>query len=333
MKTVWTAVLMLEFATIPVWAAPAAGVVTAVDTPGVIWVGQKITLSVQLSVPGYFASAPTFDLPKVRGVLIFPPAGSPTVGNETRGDVSCTTQRHELTVISSKAGEVVVPPFVIRFASKAEALDQTSAPQSVTTRAISFSVKQPPGSASGQAVITSADLQITEIWKPEPHDAKPGEAFVRTIRWNSGDLPGMAFPPFSPEHPDGLGIYQADPAVDDRNERGSFRGGRVDTITYVCKSGGNFTIPAWSVRWWDPAAGEMKSAEFPARRFRVTAPPVPPESMTGRWRDFYQLHRRDIFIGLPPVLAAGVFMRKTLPFWKALYQKFFPRRLGPLNPP
>src|SRR5215469_7691246 len=38
---------------------------TEITSKGDIWVGQRITLAVELLVPGYFAGTPSFDLPNV----------------------------------------------------------------------------------------------------------------------------------------------------------------------------------------------------------------------------------------------------------------------------
>lgn len=314
--------------------APEGQVRATLGTSGRIWTGQKVVLVIELLAPGYFTGNPTFDLPRLPGILVMPPAGSPAVSNESIGGTEYTVQRHELLVYPQKDGAVSIPPFEVRFNFKRQPLDHDSIPQKVKSQAVSFEVARPPGAPPGTTILTSSDLDVMESWKPEPGaHAKVGDAFVRTITWSATDLTGMAFPPLKPQPIAGLGLYPGEPLVEDTADRGELHGQRTDTVTYVVKTGGHFEIPAATIQWWDPKAGAMKSKTLPGHAFDVPQPPVPPMPLSARIGLFWGMHHRTILTVLAAAAAALAGFRMSRRFWKRLYRDLHPRRLGPLNPP
>src|SRR5262245_49373294 len=63
-------------------------------------VGQRLTLIVDLLVPGFFAGNASYNFPDVPGVLLMPPTGSPVIGTVQEDGLSYTSQRHELYVFA-----------------------------------------------------------------------------------------------------------------------------------------------------------------------------------------------------------------------------------------
>lgn len=254
-------------------AQPAARARVSVGSKGDIWVGQRVTIVVELLAPGTFASAPSFDLPQVPGVILIPPEGRPVIGSETIGDVDYTSQRHELQVYAQRPGEVQMPEFAVRFESS-PAFGQPATDERVVVPAVSFTAKMPPGAEGLSMVITTHELRFEEKWRPQPDQpAKPGDAFIRTITVEAKDVPAMALPAFRFDAPDGLRAYPKSPVVHDQTDRGDLTGRRVETATYVCEKAGSFSLPALVLAWWDPETQKLKRVELPAQTIEVTAPP------------------------------------------------------------
>jgi hypothetical protein len=255
------------------------------------WVGQRVTFAVTLSTPDLFAGVPSFEMPEIPGAVVLPPAGSPTIGSETVGDTTYTTQRHEFAVFAQCLGVVRIPPFPIRFESNA-GFGQPTVKREVTTEAVSFPAKTPPGAEGLGTVIAARDLKVADTWHPEPKAPKVGDAFTRTVTLTAADVPGMVFPPLRLDAIDGLAAYPKPPAVNDRTERGTLTGERAETVTYVCERPGGVAIPDRTLTWWDLDAKELKTVKLPGRTFDVasdpSAPPdpssTPPATAdTGRW--------------------------------------------------
>jgi hypothetical protein len=240
-----------------------------------VWVGQRVTVVVELLAPGYFASAVTFDIPDPEGVLLMPPQEHPLVGNETIDGTLYTVQRHELLAWPMRAGEQSIPAVTARFSFKRNPLDADNVPASVTTEALPFTVATLPGAEKLGTVISARNLEVRESWNPEPgsDDISAGTAFTRTITFSAPDVPGMVFPPFRAPAIDGLGIY-AKQQLRDHEERGSLTGMRRDEITYVCERPGQYTIPAAKLTWFDLDSQELRTEELPEQTLNVVANPA-----------------------------------------------------------
>ena len=238
------------------------------------WLGEPRTLVVELLAPGFFAGAPAFDLPDPGGLLIVPPRGSPTLSSEEIDGTSYTAQRHELTIVARRAGTQAIPPLTVRFRYKRQPLDKDSVLATVASEPLAFTVKSPPGAEKLGGIISARGLTVKEDWRPEPVNAKAGDAFTRTITFSAPDVPAMAFPPIPATEIDGLGIYAAPPEVVDHNDRGGFRGERRDTITYVCKRPGEFVIPAVRLSWFDLDAQKLQTIELSTRTITVAPNPT-----------------------------------------------------------
>lgn len=329
----WLA-LVAVYLVVPTMSAQEAKVRTSIETKGDIWIGERVTLVVELLAPGFFASAPAFDLPDPKGMLLLPPNGSPTVGSDEIDGISYTVQRHELSVFAQHSGENVVPPLTARFKFKRHPLDKDSVDATVKTDTVKFVAKAPPGAEKLGNIISARKLTAVETWKPEIAKAKAGDAFTRTITFAAPDVPAMAFPPFFPRKIDGLGIYPKPPEVLDHSERGSLRGERRDSVTYVCERPGRYLIPAMHLTWWDLDSQQLRTIDFPAQTLEVAPNPAMASATAVAATTPKGLDRRFV-IGLTTALGANLLallLWKVRPFWQPIVDRFRPVHLEPLNP-
>lgn len=314
--------------------AQEAKVRTSIETKGDIWIGERVTLAVELLAPGFFASAPAFNLPDPKGMLLLPPDGSPTVGSDEIDGISYTVQRHELSVFAQRSGENLVPSLTVRFKFKRQPLDKESVDATVKTEPVRFVAKTPPGAEKLSNIISARNLAATEEWTPEIAKAKAGDAFTRTITFTAPNVPAMAFPPFSPAKIEGLGIYPKPPEVIDHSDRGSLQGERKDIVAYVCEAPGRYIIPAVQLTWWDLDAQQLRTIDFPARTIDVAPNPAmasakPAAATASRGQD------RRLLIGLAAAIGANVLallLWKARPLWQPAIDRLRPVHLQPLNP-
>jgi hypothetical protein len=278
--------------------------------------------------PGFFAGAPTFDLPDPPGLLIVPPHESPTVGTEEIDGTSYTSQRHEFSVFAKRRGELTIPPFTVRFHFKRQPLDKDAVPVAVSTVALKFTAKAPPGTENLGGIISARNLTVTESWKPEAVSGKVGDAFTRTIVFSAPEIPAMAFPPFPAAKVDGLGVYPKPPEILDRSERGELNGERHDRITYVCQRAGRFVIPAAKLTWFDLDANQLRTIDFAARMLEI----APNSSMpTAKQAAHWDLRTMvPFFLWAVAGLGCAWIVRRNWLRWVA---PFRPVHLAPLNPP
>jgi len=256
-------------------AAPSAAkarATSSIVTQGELWMGQRITIAIELATPGIFSSAPTFDLPKVSGVFLMAPEDRPVVGSEAVGDETFTTQRHELTVFSEHEGTVDIPAITVRFDSSSR-FGQPTIAQRVTTPALSLTVRRPPGTEQFGTVVTSTKMTAKESWSPPLADGpvKLGSAFTRTIRLEAADVPGMLLQTTAADKTSTLFAYPKSPRLEDTRDRGQLTGRRIDQTTFVCEQPGTGTLPGLSFAWWNPESLQIERATLPSHAIEVAA--------------------------------------------------------------
>ncbi len=302
-----------------------------------VWVGQKMTVVVELLAPGIFSGPVNFDLPDPKGVLLLPPDGHPVVGNEMIDGVTYTVQRHELSAYPMQPGAQAVPPLAARFAFKRNPLDTNAVPVLLKTPDLPFQVKIPPGAEHLGTVISARDLEVEETWRPAPgtSDIKAGAAFTRTVAFRAPDMPAMVFPPFPAKAVDGLGVYPKT-KLSDESDRGSLVGERQDTITYVCERPGRFTIPAARFTWFDLETQELRTKDFPEKILTVVANPAMASSHTApdpaapaRPALWPKIVGGSVVILLVFIASLSVRIRRTV---ARLSAPFRPTHLQSLNP-
>jgi hypothetical protein len=311
---------------------PEARVRATLGSTDDVWVGQKLLLVVELLAPGYFASSPLFDLPRLPGVVILPPTDRPVLSTETEDGVSYTVQRHELAIFARRAGGFDIPPFTVRFDFTPSAAGGGAVSQAVTTQALRFIAKLPPGAEKLGSLVSARSLTAEEGWQPEAAKAKTGVAFTRTITFAAPDVPGMAFPPFVASPIDGLGVYAKDPEVLDRSERGVLQGRRRETIIYVCERPGHFVIPAAHFTWWNLEEQRLETVDFPERALDVVAnPALAAVSAAGRHARETNLRGGFLVTATLLVVAAVLVFAFRRLWWRAVAY-FGAVHLVPLNP-
>jgi hypothetical protein len=301
-----------------------------------VWIGERVTLVIELLSPGYFAGSPTFDLPRVQGVLILQPDDRPVLGSEVFEKKSFTVQRHEFAVFPELAGRITIPPFMVRFTTRQGVAEPVE--HSLPTDAASFEANVPPGAEGLATLISAHDLKATETWLPVPGAAKAGDAFTRTITFSSSDVPSMAFPPFPATEIPGLGVYPKAPKLFDDSQRGVTRGQRQDTFTYVCQRPGHFVVPAARFTWWDLDHHQLRNVDFPARAFEVAAnPALPAPAAVSRPDGSRNLRAQVVLVGFVATIIAvlgGItfWTRQRWPMWWRAIAFWRPVHLAPLNP-
>lgn len=255
-------------------ATDQARVESNLIVPDTVYVGQKLTLQVELMGVGQFSGSPRFDLPQVSGVLVLKMEPRPVLDSKTEAGVTWVVQRHTFAVFAQRPGQVTIPDFPVRYGIKAF-FNAETVEHTLETAAHQFNAVMPPGAEELNTIISARNLTVKEQWQPEPgEEAKMGDAFTRTLTFAAPDLPAMAFPPLPVLEAPGLGVYPKSPIVRDTAVRGDFRGERVDAVTYVCEQPGEIHIPALVFQWWDLDTNELKRVELPAHRFTVIQPAV-----------------------------------------------------------
>ena len=232
------------------------------------WTGEAVPLIITLYSPGPFSGTASFDLPELPRTAILK-AGNPLVGSEEVDGESYFTQRHELTVYTQNAGEIVIPAFRVRFSGKTTFMSDPE-PMEGLTPELRFQSKRPPGTDNLGVVVAATEMEVTQTWRPDSiGTVNAGDVIERTITRRATGTTAMMLPPVSADAPEGVRVYSADPIVQDHTERGASRAERIDTIKYQFERPGTFELPDVSLVWWDPQASELKRETLPGETVQV----------------------------------------------------------------
>jgi hypothetical protein len=179
------------------------------------------------------------------------------------------TQRHELTIYTQRNGDILIPAFRVRFASKKTFTSPAESVEGYTTE-LTFQSKRPPGAEQLGVVVAATEMETTQTWVPAAaSDLQTGDVIERTIVRRASGTTAMMMSPIPATAPDGVRIYVADPTVQDRSERGTTTAERRDTIKYQFERAGTFTIPEATVVWWDPSSSKLRQKTLAGQNFSV----------------------------------------------------------------
>ena len=117
------------------------------------------------------------------------------------------------------------------------------------------------GIDTNAVVAATAKLTLEQSWKPDLDVAfHPGDALVRTVTRTATDIPALAMRELALPAPDGVGVYVDAPVSDDKNNRGTITGNRIDRATYVFETAGAFELPVVDQPWWNLSDTQAENA-------------------------------------------------------------------------
>lgn len=240
----------------------------SVQQQNTIWTGQQVTLNLDLKTTGYGFTDTHFSLPEVAGAFLMQTDTTTIKLTEQVDGISWQIIRYPLALYPQQAGQLVVQPITVRFNSAAGFNSETQAFE-FQTQPLQLKIKNPPGVAAGDLVITTTDFNLDYQWQAEGSAAKTGDAFTLTINRSAGDISAMLLPPIPVYRVEGLAAYPQAPEVKDKTNRGDLSGERSDSIIWVAEKPGAYKIPAIRFQWWDPASEELKQQLIPGLELKV----------------------------------------------------------------
>lgn len=262
-RACWTLLLLA-------WTAQAVGaeasqlqgrVSASLADDGPYWVGQAVSVELELASTGFSFSGQRFELPEVPGALVLQPESTAYKVSERDGDTTWQILRYELSVVPQRAGSVSVPAMPVAFTASA-GYGKPERTFGLVTEPLSFEAVAPPGAEGGTPVVTTTALIVSQSWGPAEGERKVGDAINRTVTLTADRVPGMALPPLALAEIPGVAVYPAQPRVEDKVGGGGFTGERLDRHTYVLQRPGEFEIPGASIQWWNPERQELRQVRI-----------------------------------------------------------------------
>jgi hypothetical protein len=129
----------------------------------------------------------------------------------------------------------------------------------------------PAGAENIRGLVSTTQLTAEQTWQSPDGNPEVGDALQRTVSLQAVDVSGMAFTPLEHEDIPGVGIYPAQPTVEDTSNRGSLNGSRTEVVTYVFEQSGEVQIPDIEFGWWNLADSQLEQVVLPGHLIRVAA--------------------------------------------------------------
>jgi len=195
--------------------------------------------------------------------------------SEVIGGTSYTGQRYQISVYCQRPGTLEIPPLPVTAVIKQWGVNAAETPYELRAPATSLICKVPPGAEGIRGLISTTRLDATQSWSSRPAAAAPGDAITRTIVLRADDVSAMAFPPMQHPEIEGVAIYPGQPSVNDTTDRGSLRGRREESVTYVFERPGEIALPEMVLTWWDVDNQRLRRIELTGLELVVEGDPEP----------------------------------------------------------
>jgi hypothetical protein len=255
-----------------------------IEPEGEVYVGQKVILSVDVLTSSWFTSAPRYPELRLGDAVVLTPEGSSVNFTDRINGQTWAGQTRSYYVYPQKAGRYTIPSLtvVVNYALP----DRSSSDDiEISSPELTFSARIPE-EAEGLAFATTSRFTVEEETDPDTASFRVGDTFTRTITMEAEDTAGMMIPPLRFDEIEGFALYPADPTVADESYRGTFRGKRIESVTYVLEKEGEYVLPEIALHWWDIKNEEMKQEVLPAIEMSVEPnPDLDPELLASLGRD------------------------------------------------
>ena len=267
----WLLLLLPQAARAQQVGDPAPVVQVTIDRPRVV-VGQRATMRVVILAPNYLTAPPELPSFQLRNAVT---RQLPSINtSEERDGMTYAGVRFELAIYPQEPGDFVVPDQKAHIHYAAEP-PKTRVVEIGLPR-VSFESFVPEGAATLRPFLSADRLSVEQDVKQSSDRLRAGDAVTRTVTIRAEGTLAMLLPPQTFAAVDGLRLYPAQPALEDKvdGRSGAVASTRVDAVTYMLERPGDYVLPAIDIGWWNVGAGRVEQVHLAAVPLSVVADPA-----------------------------------------------------------
>ena len=254
-------------------AEPEQPIVRISVDPQTVVVGEPLTLRVRVLVPTWFPKPPVFpDFELPNTITRLPPDSSgpvtEQVGLKTWSGIE---RRYRIYPLLGATFELTGRQLEVTYANPG-----SREPLMATVKVpdVSFNGLVPDGAQALNPYLAATSLTINREIEGALETLAVNDALVVTYTVSIKGMPAMFLPSIAPlESSSGMRVYADEPTLS--NE--SWGATRVEKVTYVFSSGGDYQLPSISVTWWNTQTRTTAVAQVDALELTVRGP-APQES-------------------------------------------------------
>ena len=239
--------------------------------PEKAWVGQRVILQIDVLGRDGWTQITRFDDIEIPGAYLMRTDSQGTRLQETIDGTSYSGQRYEFSIYPQAAGAIEIPAISVEITTRAMGVDADTSVRQAQAPAVTILSNIPAGAENIRGLVSTTQLTAEQTWQSPDENPEVGDALQRTVSLQAVDVSGMAFTPLEHEDIPGVGIYPAQPTVEDTSNRGSLNGSRTEVVTYVFEQSGEVQIPDIEFSWWNLADSKLEHVVLPGHLIRVAA--------------------------------------------------------------
>jgi hypothetical protein len=257
------------------WAqqAPAPEPVLQVTIdPKRVLVGQRTTLRIDVLAPNYMTSPP--ELPGFQARNTVTRQLQSVNLSEQRNGTSYAGVRFEFAIYPQEPGAFAISDqkVKVKYAAEPPAVRE----ELLSLPRVSFEAFIPDTAADLNPFLAASQLTVEQSVQRSSDPLKVGDSITRTVTIQAEEAPAMLLPPVIFPAVDGLAVYPAQPALQDKTEgrTDALTATRTDSATYILQRPGDYVLPAIDVRWWNAGEGRVETAHVDAVTMQVAPNPA-----------------------------------------------------------
>ena len=252
-------------------SAPEPVLQVTIDPPRVV-VGQRTTLRIDVLAPNYMTSPPELPGFQVRNAVT---RQLQSVNlSEQRNGTSYAGVRFEFAIYPQEPGSFAISDqkVKVKYAAEPPAVRE----ELLSLPRVSFDAFIPDAAADLNPYLAASQLTVEQSVQRSSDPLKVGDSITRIVTIQAEETPAMLLPPVTFPAVDGLAVYPAQPALQDKTEgrTDALTATRTDSATYILQRPGDYVLPAIDVRWWNAGEGRVETAHLDAVTMQVAANPA-----------------------------------------------------------
>ena len=235
-------------------------------------VGQRTTLQIDVLAPNYMTSPPELPGFQVRNAVTRPLQNVNL--SEERNGTSYAGVRFEFAIYPQEVGSYAIADqkLKVKYAAEPPAVreEMLSLPRQ------SFEAYIPDAAAGLNPFLAASRLTIEQSVQRSSEQLKVGDSVTRSVTVHAEETPAMLLPPVAFPAVDGLAVYPAQPALQDKTEgrTDALTATRTDSATYILQRPGDYALPPIDVRWWNAKEGRTETAHLDPLTIKVAGNPA-----------------------------------------------------------
>jgi len=230
-------------------------------------VRQKVSINYLLAVPGYFNGSTRFELPSLSKGRLSQASEFAVNGSTFIEGEKYATQLWQIDLYPEQKGTIELPAlsFTVQYID-AQQNQKTTRLDSDSVVVFSY---LPEALTEVDHYMVSSDVELSETWSMEKEKYEVGDIIQRDITITAEDLTSIQIPAIKFNKVEGVQITAKEAQLEDESNRGEQTATLKQTITYVIKQPGSYSLGGEKVDWWH-LQKQLQQANFEAKVITVS---------------------------------------------------------------